>query len=104
MFNNIAIKLINFMSISLIAHYINTSLFGTYNALISIANSVNQFCSLGTDISMQRTGSKIGNLGAERVGSRFSVIIIIQLILNGFISFILWIWDDFFFKGEGDLI
>lgn len=107
MFNNIAIKLINFMSISLIAHYINTSLFGTYNALISIANSVNQFCSLGTDISMQRTGSKIGNLGAERVGSRFSVIIIIQLILNGFISFILWIWDDFFFNllmtNQGDL-
>ena len=95
---NLISKIINFLTLSILARFLGPSGLGVYNAVISSTMSINQISDLGTSIVLQKESAKISENNKLQIGSLFLTTIIVQLVMNIVICTIILIWPEYFFN------
>ena len=95
---NLSSKIINFLSLSILARLLGPQGLGVYNAVLSTTMSINQISDFGTSIVLQKESSKMSTNNDPQLGSLFMTAVFLQLFLNSIICFIILLWPDFFFN------
>lgn len=95
---NLISKVINFLTLSILARFLGPSGLGVYNAVMSSTMSINQISDLGTSIVLQKESAKISENNKSQIGSLFMTTIIVQLVMNLVICCIILIWPEYFFN------
>lgn len=95
---NLISKLINFLTLSILARFLGPSGLGVYNAVLSSTMSINQISDLGTSIVLQKESAKISEKNKSQIGSLFITTVIVQLAMNIIFSTIIIIWPEYFFN------
>jgi|GEM_PF-2305734 len=96
--SNIGAKGLNFVLLNILARFLNPTGFGLYNAIIASAASINQICDVGSTMVLQRSSAKLSEIQTDKIGNRFLIIFIIQLILNSLFTLAIYFFPDFFDK------
>jgi len=95
---NLISKVINFLTLSILARFLGPAGLGIYNAVMSSTMSINQISDLGTGIVLQKESAKISDSNKSRIGSLFLTTVTVQLVMNLIICTIVLIWPEYFFN------
>ncbi|MCB0746283.1 MAG: oligosaccharide flippase family protein [Ignavibacteriae bacterium] len=95
---NLISKIINFLTLSILARFLGPSGLGVYNAVMSSTTSINQISDFGTSIVLQKESAKISAKNKSQIGSLFITTVIVQLVINALICAIILIWPEYFFN------
>jgi len=94
--SNIWAKGLNFVLLNVLARFLNPTGFGLYNAILSSAASINQICDMGSTMVLQRSSARMNELPQDKIGNRFLIIFLIQLIFNLVFTLAIYIFPEFF--------
>ncbi len=87
---NVLAKLTSSLALPILARLLGPQSLGVYNVVVSLAQTVQGFSSLGIEISIQRNGSRHQTTGVEAVGRLFGVSFILICTVNALIALGVW--------------
>ena len=89
-------KVLNFFLLNIIARFLSPVSFGIYNAILGSAASINQICDVGSTMVLQRSSARMHDFEPEKIGNRFLIIFLVQLILNLVFTITIYLFPHFF--------